>query len=870
MRLRTNSELLTLLVALSITACGDDITSADTDSDDSTSTSDGSTDPDTTATPTSVTESASTTTTTTVDTESDSDDTESDSDSDSDDTESDSDSDSDDTESDSDSDSDSDDSTSTGEPEDTTEVRVLHLSPDAGNVDVYVNGGEDPAVVDLPFLDGTMYIALPPDTYTFDVAPTGTSLGDSVLTVEDLELAVDTRYTAVAYDFAANIAALALVDDEADIDGGETRLQISHTGAGVPEVDIYDFGSGSAIVEDLDFGETQTLDVPTGEYRLGVDIDNDAIADLLYVVPELPGGINVNVFAVFDGMSAPFLLAQLPDGDTVRIDRTAFPGIRVAHLAPEAPNVDVYFNGSEVPFLTNVPFTGGSAYFSLDPGVFSFDIAPAGTSLADSVLSLEDLTFDPGTNYTAAAIGVDPLEGLALVDDVEGLAETDTRLQIVHAGTQVPTVNIINAADDSELVADLAFGTASTIDVPTGAYTIGADIDDDGVSDLLFAVPELGGGVQANVYATNDAAGDVFLLAHLPDGTIVRIDPLQTGIRVMHLSPDAPPVDVYANGGADPVVEGLAFTEGTAYLNVPAGSYDFVVTAEGGDPVAAPVLTINDLEIEQGVLYTAAAIDELASITALPLVDDVVGIPVGNTRFQIVHAGAGVGEVDIINLADDSQLISDIVLGDSAVLDLPSAPYGIGIDVDDDGAADLSFNVPELGPNVFVNVYAANNDDGDVFLLAHLPDGSVVQLDPFVINACGVDIESELDAGDPTYNRSFDVGAACELSGTGTNTFYEVHTFEAVAGEDVTASTCGQADFDTTLTIYQAADGSPNPFDPADPCANTIAYNDDAAGCAGNTSETTATGLVAGQYQVVVTSFFNGTTGDYTLSTTCE
>ncbi len=869
MRLRTTPELLPILLALSITACGDDVTSADTDGDSSSSTSsdDLTTDPETTATPTSMTDSGTTTgEESDADSDADSDDTESDSDTA--DTESDSDADSD-SESDSDSDSDSDASSSTGEPEATTEIRVLHLSPNAPAVDVYVNGDETPAITDLPFTDGTAYVPLPPDTYTFDVAPTGTTIDDSVLTVEDLALDEGVRYSAVAYDFVEDITALALVDDESDIDAGETRFQISHTASGVPEVDIYELGSGGALIEGLDFGDTQTVDVPTGEYRLALDVNNDASPELLYVVPELPGGINVNVYAVFDGENAPFLLAHLPDGDTVRIDPSAFPGVRVVHLSPDAPNVDVYFNGSETPFLTDVPFTAGSAYFELLPGTFSFDVAPAGTSLADSVLQFTDLEFAPDTNYTAAAINeVGSIEGLALVDDVEGLAETDTRLQIVHAGPGVGEVDIINLADDGALVSDLAFGNAETIDVPTGAYTIGVDVDNDAEADLLFGVPELGGGVQVNVYATNDTDGDVFLLAHLPDGNIVRLDPLQTGIRVMHLSPDAPAVDVYVNGGATPAVEDLEFTDGTAYLSVLPGTYSFDV-APANTSLADSVLNVPALDIEAGVLYSAAAIDELASITALPLVDDVAGIPPGNTRLQIVHAGAGVGEVDVINLADDSALVSDISLGDAATLDVPSGAYQIGIDVNDDGGAELIFNVPELGPGVFANVYATNDEDGNVFLLAHLPDGTVAQIDPGDGSSCGGTEEGDLEGSDDTFNRPFLNGAgACALSASGTAVFYDVYTFSAEAGDTITASLCDAAEFDSVVAVYQAADGSADPFDPDSACTNLFAYSDDADGC-GLTSEAATDPLVAGDYQVVVASFGNGTTGAYTLSVTC-
>ena len=54
-------------------------------------------------------------------------------------------------------------------------IRVLHLSPDAPGVDVFVNGGDEAAVEALEFPDGTPYLEVPAGTYTFDVSPAGTS-----------------------------------------------------------------------------------------------------------------------------------------------------------------------------------------------------------------------------------------------------------------------------------------------------------------------------------------------------------------------------------------------------------------------------------------------------------------------------------------------------------------------------------------------------------------------------------------------------------------------------------------------------------------------------------------------------------------------
>ena len=105
---------------------------------------------------------------------------------------------------------------------------------------------------------------------------------------------------------------------------------------------------------------------------------------------------------------------------------------------------------------------------------------------------------------------------------------------------------------------------------------------------------------------------------------------------------------------------------------------------------------------------------------------------------------------------------------------------------------------------------------------------------------------------------------------------YQVHTF-TVEGDsmDIALSTCDQAHIvDTVLAVYQAEDGSAAPFDPMQPCQNTVAFNDDAGkeGCPvnQNASRLVVEGLVAGEYQIVVSEFGSGTEVlEYELALTC-
>ena len=84
-------------------------------------------------------------------------------------------------------------------------------------------------------------------------------------------------------------------------------------------------------------------------------------------------------------------------------------------------------------------------------------------------------------------------------------------------------------------------------------------------------------------------------------------------IRVVHASPDAPNVDIFA-AGAGVVVPNLPFKEASDYLPLAAGSYDLEVRAAGSQTA---VLSLPGTPLEAGKVYTAFAIGLAAGDPAL-------------------------------------------------------------------------------------------------------------------------------------------------------------------------------------------------------------------------------------------------------------
>jgi hypothetical protein len=113
-------------------------------------------------------------------------------------------------------------------------VRVLHASPDAPNVDVYVDGTR--VLEDLPFREHSEYLALPPGAHSIEVRPTGTST--TVLQAAPT-LAANTDYTAIALGRVASIELMLLTDDNTAPADGQIRLRAIHGAPGAPAVDVY-------------------------------------------------------------------------------------------------------------------------------------------------------------------------------------------------------------------------------------------------------------------------------------------------------------------------------------------------------------------------------------------------------------------------------------------------------------------------------------------------------------------------------------------------------------------------------------------------------------------------------------------------------
>ncbi len=116
-------------------------------------------------------------------------------------------------------------------------------------------------------------------------------------------------------------------------------------------------------------------------------------------------------------------------------------------------------------------------------------------------------------------------------------------------------------------------------------------------------------------------------------------------IRVIHASPDTPPVDVYVDGAK--VISALGFTKASDYQAIAAGKHDFQLFRGGAIPATSdPVIQAKGMEIPAGAKLSLVGIGWLASIRAF-VVDDRTSAPTpGKAKLRFVHVGPDVQAVD--------------------------------------------------------------------------------------------------------------------------------------------------------------------------------------------------------------------------------
>ena len=161
--------------------------------------------------------------------------------------------------------------------------------------------------------------------------------------------------------------------------------------------------------------------------------------------------------------------------------------VRVAHVSPDAPNVDVYVNGE--PVLTDVPYTTVSSYLSLPAGTQQVTVYAAGDTSSPVIDVPVELA--AGGAYTIAAVGLvtdGSITAQVYQDDLRAPSAGNAKLRVIHASPDAGPVDVVPRGGEP-LVTDLAFPDDTPYaEVPAGTYTL--DVNAAGTNQTVLTVPD--------------------------------------------------------------------------------------------------------------------------------------------------------------------------------------------------------------------------------------------------------------------------------------------------------------------------------------------------------------------------------------------
>ena len=354
------------------------------------------------------------------------------------------------------------------------------------------------------------------------------------------------------------------------------------------------------------------------------------------------------------------------------IECEATPTVRALHASPDAPAVNIIVNGATA--LTDVDYGQGSGFVPVveENNIQVEAIIPGGNAIVIDA----DVNLDYSTEASILAVGKVGSPGgifaLPIVNPSDSpITQGFFRAQVVHAAPSAPPVNVYVTAFGAELDMSspvngvgmpLSFEDfTGQLEVPEGDYQIRITVDGDATLTPVFDSGEisLAAGADLMVVAI-DSTGpgaspvDLVVLDGTTAATIEDVNTPASAVAV-HLSPDAPAVDILADinstteDEALPLVRNVSFGEFCDLNAVPApGDYTISVVANADNSVIA---TQFPLIVDQSSEATAIVSGFLTmamtpAITVLPQADDRRSV-VTETKLRVTHGSPSTGPVDI-------------------------------------------------------------------------------------------------------------------------------------------------------------------------------------------------------------------------------
>ena len=433
------------------------------------------------------------------------------------------------------------------------------------------------------------------------------------------------------------------------------KVQVIHNAAdpAAALVDLYI--NGETKLDDVAFRDaTGYLEIPAGvEIAISVNGSSSTASDDQNITtinfdPLEEGGEYILIAngVVGDGFDNPSMERSIAfdiyavGGAKTAMDDMNF-DLKVWHGSTDAPAVDIYANGGENPLVPGLDYANEAGFLNLPAGDYNLTLNVAGTDteagtwlapvssdllgqtgiiLASGFLSPDNegqtipeshnfdliLVLNDGTVLELAPVVETPMAYVQVIHNAADPAAALVDLY-VNGDTKLDDVAFRDATGYLEIPAGVEIaisvnGSSSTASDDQNITTINFDPLEEGGEYILIANGVVGDGFD-NPSMERSIAFDIYAVG----GAKTAMDDMNFDLKVWHGSTDAPAVDIYANGGENPLVPGLDYANEAGFLNLPAGDYNLTLNVAGTDTEAgtwlAPVSS--DLLGQTGIILAS-------------------------------------------------------------------------------------------------------------------------------------------------------------------------------------------------------------------------------------------------------------------------
>jgi hypothetical protein len=431
-------------------------------------------------------------------------------------------------------------------------------------------------------------------------------------------------------------------------DGGDpaqiTTLRAVHASADAPAVDL--LLNGTRVASGLTYEKaTAPLPVLAGPARIQVNPANSAtsVLDLGAVLPPNRFTSAVVLGSVAAGTPPAQALGAVLIDDDGAAPAAGNVKVRVVHGAPAVPAVDIYVTAPTAA-LPAQPTIAGLAFRGVAPasGARALEVAAGSYRIRATVAGQPgSVAYDSGSvslpaggDLLIVAVpssgGISPVKLLVVARDGASftIGDDQAALRVAHFSPTVPAVDVFlkapGAANSAanRVLSNVTFPQDSGfLKVPSGSYDASVALAGSLTGVLNLNGANLAKGTSTSVFAIGLLAGTgaqaLQLKAFADDRAPVAG---KAKVRVIHLSPDAPAVDVVAlaNGAiAARVVSNLAYPNATAApLQLDPGSYTLAVVPAGASAPVLPTPAGVTVSLAAGDVATVVAVGCLASAGA--------------------------------------------------------------------------------------------------------------------------------------------------------------------------------------------------------------------------------------------------------------